>query len=59
MDDQHFDNKSITLKVLGCRGSMAVSGKQFTPGGGIELSAILGKEKTISRVKDAISKLSR
>ena len=38
---------------------VAVSGKQFTPGGGIELSAILGKEKTISRVKDAISKLSR
>ena len=36
---------------------VAVSGKQFTPGGGVELSAILGKERTIERVKIAIEKL--
>jgi glutamyl-tRNA synthetase len=37
---------------------VAVSGKQFTPGGGVELAAILGKEKTIARVKAAIEKLA-
>ncbi len=37
---------------------VAVSGKQFTPGGGIELSAVLGKEKTVERVKIALAKLS-
>ncbi|HHX57324.1 MAG TPA: glutamate--tRNA ligase, partial [Clostridiales bacterium] len=36
----------------------ALSGKQFTPGGGIELCAILGKNETISRIKTGISKLS-
>lgn len=37
---------------------VAVSGKQFTPGGGVELGAAMGKEKTIARVKQAIEKLS-
>ncbi|HZK01910.1 MAG TPA: glutamate--tRNA ligase [Anaerovoracaceae bacterium] len=36
----------------------ALSGKQFTPGGGIELCAILGKNEAISRIKTGISKLS-
>ncbi len=36
---------------------VAVSGKQFTPGGGIELCAILGKEEAVRRVKAAIQKL--
>lgn len=36
---------------------VAVSGKAFTPGGGVELAAILGKEKTLSRIKLAIEKL--
>ena len=36
----------------------AVSGKQFTPGGGVELCAILGKEDTLSRIKEGIEKLS-
>lgn len=36
----------------------ALSGKQFTPGGGIELCAILGKEDTLNRVRKGISKLS-
>ena len=35
----------------------AVSGKQFTPGGGIELAAVLGKENAVARVKAAIQRL--
>ena len=37
---------------------VALSGKAFTPGGGIELAVILGKEKTIARLKAAIEKLA-
>ncbi len=37
---------------------VAVSGKQFTPGGGIELCKILGKDETIARVKVGIEQLS-
>lgn len=37
---------------------VAVSGKQFTPGGGIELCVILGKEESIARIKKGIEKLS-
>ena len=33
---------------------IAVSGKQFTPGGAIEICAILGKEEVIKRVKKGI-----
>ena len=36
----------------------ALSGKALTPGGGIELAAILGKNDSISRIKTAIEKLS-
>ena len=36
---------------------VAVSGKQFTPGGGVELCAVLGKEESLKRVRDAIGKL--
>jgi glutamyl-tRNA synthetase, bacterial family len=36
---------------------VAVSGKEFTPGGGVELAAILGKEETIKRIKIALEKL--
>jgi glutamyl-tRNA synthetase len=38
---------------------VAVSGKAFTPGGGVELAYILGKEETISRIKLGIEKLSK
>lgn len=37
---------------------VAVSGKQFTPGGGIELCAVLGKEETLKRIRVGIDKLS-
>ena len=36
---------------------VAVSGKMFTPGGGIEISVILGKSETVSRIKKAITML--
>ena len=36
----------------------AVSGKQFTPGGGIDLAEILGRETTLERMKDGIARLS-
>lgn len=35
----------------------ALSGKQFTPGGGVELAWLLGKNETISRIKAGIEKL--
>lgn len=38
---------------------VAVSGKAFTPGGGLELAEILGKEETIARVKKGIELLSK
>ncbi len=36
---------------------VALSGKQFTPGGGVELSIILGKEEALSRIKKGIELL--
>ncbi len=33
---------------------VAVSGKQFTPGGGIELCVLLGKDETVNRIKEGI-----
>lgn len=38
---------------------VAASGKAFTPGGGVELAEILGKEETIHRVKKGIELLSK
>ena len=37
---------------------VALSGKQFTPGGGVELSIILGKEEALSRIRKGIELLS-
>ena len=36
---------------------VALSGKSFTPGGGIELAALLGKDESIFRIKKGIEKL--
>ena len=36
----------------------ALSGKPFTPGGGVELAFLLGKEETLARVRKGIEKLS-
>ncbi|MCI5801345.1 MAG: glutamate--tRNA ligase [Oscillospiraceae bacterium] len=37
---------------------VAVSGKQFTPGGGVEICAILGKEDSLARIRKGIELLS-
>ena len=37
---------------------IALSGKQVTPCGGVEICAILGKEESVSRIKKAIERLS-
>ena len=37
---------------------IALSGMQFTPGGGIEIAAILGKAETIARLKAGLAELS-
>lgn len=37
---------------------VAVSGKQFTPGGGIEICAILGKDEALKRIRKGIEQLS-
>lgn len=37
---------------------VAVSGKAFTPGGGIQLCALLGKEESCRRIEEGIKKLS-
>jgi len=37
---------------------IAVSGKRVTPGGAVEIAAILGKEETIRRIKHGIQKLT-
>ena len=36
---------------------VALSGKNRTPGGGTELAAIMGKEKTLARIQAAVAKL--
>ena len=38
---------------------LAISGKQFTPGGAIEIAAILGKEETLRRLDLSIAQLSK
>lgn len=38
---------------------MAVSGKQFTPGGGIEICSILGKKESLARIRKGIDLLSK
>ena len=36
---------------------VAVSGKQFTPGGGVEICALLGKQETLARIRKGIELL--
>ena len=37
---------------------VALSGKQFTPGGGVDLAALLGKAETLDRIRKGIAQLS-
>ncbi|NMA95684.1 MAG: glutamate--tRNA ligase [Clostridiales bacterium] len=68
IDDWTFDviHESLInlVKKLGLKNGqilwpvrVAVSGKQFTPGGGIELAELLGKDETIKRIKVGIERL--
>ncbi len=59
------DNLMALVEKLGLKNGqvlyplrVAVSGKSFTPGGGVELAAILGKDETIKRIDVALNKLS-
>lgn len=38
---------------------VALSGKQFTPGGGVELACLLGKEETLKRIEVGIKQLTK
>ncbi len=69
IDDFSFeslhDNLMALVEELGLKNGqvlyplrVAVSGKSFTPGGGVELASILGKEETLKRIDIAIEKLS-
>ncbi len=37
----------------------ALSGKQFTPGGGIELADIFGREESLRRIRQGIELLEK
>ncbi len=54
-----IESKGLKNGVLLWPLRVAVSGKQFTPGGGIELSAILGKSETLRRIDIAMERLSK
>lgn len=68
ISDFTFDNIHEALFALiaelGCKNGIilwplrvAVSGKQFTPGGGVEIAATIGKADTLARVEKGIAKL--
>ena len=38
---------------------LAITGKQFTPGGAIEIADILGKERTLARLDQSIAQLEQ
>ena len=38
---------------------IAVSGKQMTPGGAIEIAEIIGKEETLRRIDASIAQLQK
>lgn len=37
----------------------ALTGKQFTPGGAIEIAYILGKDESLSRIRTGIERLEK
>ena len=38
---------------------VAISGKQFTPGGAFEIAEIIGKEETIARINRSVEMLTK
>ncbi|MBQ4100646.1 MAG: glutamate--tRNA ligase [Oscillospiraceae bacterium] len=70
MSEDNFTNETIhaemfkLIEKLGCKNGyllwplrVAVSGKQFTPGGGTEMCAIIGKAEAVARIKKGIELL--
>ncbi|NCF75012.1 MAG: glutamate--tRNA ligase [Xanthomonadaceae bacterium] len=64
-NEETIKEKLLNLvKEIGCKNGqalwpirIALSGKQFTPGGAIEIAFILGKKECIQRIKIGIKKL--
>jgi glutamyl-tRNA synthetase len=63
-EEQIYDCLKELIQQLGVKNGQilwpirtAVSGKQFTPGGAIELLDLLGKEESLRRIKTGIEKL--
>ncbi|MEG2813333.1 MAG: glutamate--tRNA ligase [Oscillospiraceae bacterium] len=70
VEDWTFENIHVALfeliTKLGVKNGLVLwplrvclSGKQFTPGGGVELADILGKDETIKRIKLGIKQLTK
>ena len=70
VDDFSYDNLHAILNQLVVQKEVktgyilwplrvALSGKQFTPGGGVELANVLGKQLTLERLKIGIEKLKK
>ena len=65
-DDDHIRDALVGLaEKLGVKNAtlmwpvrIAVTGTQVTPGGAVEICRILGKEETIARIENGISRLS-
>lgn len=62
--DELHEKMQLVPEKLGCKNGQyywpvrtAVTGKQFTPGGALEIPYIIGKEETIRRTKIGIEKL--
>lgn len=65
-NDALYETLVSYVKEKGCKNGYAmwpirtaVSGKQMTPGGATEIMEIIGKEESVSRIKQAIDKLER
>ena len=60
---KHFACKALAEQMEKKNGwllfplGIALSGKARTPGGGTDLAAMMGREETLKRVKDALGKL--
>jgi len=62
--DALYETQVRLAEELGVKNSVimyplriAVSGKAVTPGGAAEIAAILGRDETLKRIKDAVNKL--
>ena len=51
-----IESKEVKNGIILWPMRVALSGKAFTPGGGIEIAVLLGKEESIKRIKAGIEK---